>query len=81
MAKSIYYFLVQNYFLDCSIGHTVVKTEFVGFCQNKIQGHSRTFQGLNFRIQGLFEWAQMNLLTCTLNVLINIVASAVDVCG
>ena len=54
---------------------------FVGFCQNKIQGHSRTFQGLNFRIQGLFEWAQINLLTRTLSVLINIVASAVDDVG
>ena len=46
--------------------------------------NSRTFKdisGLNFRIQGLFEWAQMNLLTCTLNVLINIVASAVGECG
>ena len=43
---------------------------------NKIQGHSRPFQGLNFRIQGLFEWAQINLLTGTLNVLINIFASA-----
>ena len=56
-------------------------TGFIGFCQNKIQGHSRTFQGLNIRIHGLFEWAQMNHLTCTLNVLINIFASAVDECG
>ena len=43
--------------------------------------NSRTFQGLNFRIQGLFEWAQMNLLTCTLNALINIFAYAIDECG
>ena len=28
---------------------------FVGFCQDKIQGHSSTFQGLNLRIQGLFN--------------------------
>ena len=31
-----------------------------------------TFQGLNFRIQGLFEWGQMNLLMFKLNVIINI---------
>ena len=55
-------------------------TGFVGVCQNKIQGDSRTFQGLNFRIQGLFEWAQMSLLTCTLNILIKNVVSAVDEC-
>ena len=45
-------------------------TGFVGLCQNKIQGHSRTFQGLNFRSQGLFEWAQINLLMCTLTLLL-----------
>ena len=43
--------------------------------------NSRTFQGLNFRIQGIFEWAHINLLTCTLTVLINTFASAVDECG
>ena len=39
----------------------VLGTGFLGFSQDKIQGHSSTFQGLNFRIQGLFGWGQMNL--------------------
>ena len=53
---------------------------FIEFCQDKIQEHSTTFQGLNFSIQGLFERAQINLLSCKLNVLINIVVSVVDKC-
>ena len=53
---------------------------FLGFCQDKIQGHSSTFQGLNLTIQGLSEWGQMNLLMCKLKVLINIFASVVDKC-
>ena len=50
-----------------------VQSGFVRFCQDKIQGHSSTFQGLNFRIQGHFEWGQMNqntlLLICLLPLL------------
>ena len=53
---------------------------FLGFCQDKIQGHSSTFQGLNLRILGLSEQGQINFLMCKLNVLINIFASVVDKC-
>ena len=44
-------------------------------CQDKIQGHSSTFQGPNFIIQGHYEWGQMNLLTCKIRR-----ASVVDKC-
>ena len=52
-------------------------TGFIGFCQDKLQGHSSTFQGLNFKIQGLFEWGTDYLLN---GVLITISASVVDKC-
>ena len=57
-----------------------LNTGFLGFCQDKIQGHSSTIEGLNSRIQGLSERGQMNLLMSKLNVLINMFASVVDKC-
>ena len=49
---------------------TYIYAGFLGFCQDKIQGHSSTFQGLS----------EMNLLMCKLNVLINSIESVVDEC-
>ena len=49
----------------------------MGVCQDKIQGHSSSFQGLNFSIQGLFECGKINLLTCKFNVRITLLGTCV----
>ena len=48
---------------------------FIGFCQDKIQGHSSTFQGQNFKIQELFKSIDVQI-----NRPFNIFASVEDKC-
>ena len=44
----------------------------------RIFKYSRTFQGLNFSFQQLFDRGQIKLLTCKLNFLFNVIVSVVD---
>ena len=60
-------------------GAALLWSVFVGFVRIKFKDIQVDFK--NFRIQGLFERGQMNLLKCKLNVLINIFASAVTNVG